>query len=183
MLAAASSHRIKEFELKSHGLKFRRDLCQIATNGMAIRAMGAEVGFARPRVSGHDVQDFVFHPIGSCLASRKKKGGEILYLRFRQGEFRHPFVRTAVQNHRTDLGAASLVVQHQHGAHQVRTGIATRSIGAMAESAGWDIQFLSTIYGSRIRWGADAEKISHAKSASGGASRRVSCRGLRLLGR
>ena len=65
-------------------------------------------------------------------------------------------------DHRLDLVPCTLVVQHKHGANQVRTAIAARGVAAVAESTVRDKDLLPACGAGGIGGRADGQKISRA---------------------
>src|SRR5690349_1832008 len=120
-----------------------------------------EIGFARLRIAGDDVLDFVACPVRSGLVAALQKRCDVRNLGLRDGwKSRHAFTGAAIVDHRPDL-ASVLVMKNQHRTDQVRAAFTAFGIRAMAEPASRDKQILPSRNCSRIRRSTDRKKLLH----------------------
>src|SRR5438094_2186813 len=93
-----------------------------------------KISLARFRISRNHVLNLISEPGGCLLRLVMKKCGDICNLRLVHGEFRHAFLRAALQNHWTDL-VAFFVMQYQHRANQIRSTLSAGPAAAVTEGA------------------------------------------------
>jgi hypothetical protein len=162
----------------------RRNVCKIAGYRMTCIAFAGavEIFLACFGITYYDIQDLITPAMCGRFNALMEKCGNIGNLLRAQSEFRHAFVRPAVQNDGADLIAA-LIIEHQDRAKQVRTSFSPFGIGAVAEAAG-SYEQCSTALDSRRIIGGIASSSATASASGlglwGGLSGRWALRGRRL---
>src|SRR5262249_1635346 len=140
--------------------------------GVAL-AGAIEKGFAHLRVTDQNVEDFVSAAVSRRRDPLVQKRRDIPGLLLAHIELGHAFVGAADLQELAKL-LAILVVHHQDRTDQVRAGLATGPVAAVAKAALRDKRLLSTLHVGLIGPWA----VSTAGSYSGRG--RIACR--RLLG-
>jgi hypothetical protein len=136
---------------------------------MTLSAAFREGLFARRNVSRNILADYVTDADPVIPVLLMKKGGQVADLLLRQvPECGHSPARPAVVNGGTDQIPA-LVVVDEHGADKIRTAIASRRIGAVAEATVARKESLPAGYGGRILVGRQIrpDRMLQSRKAAG----------------
>jgi hypothetical protein len=111
---------------------------------VAAFAGAVEKSLSRLRISGHEFLEGIAAAIDGRLRADAQKGSDIGDLRRTERKRRHAFSGTALQDDGADA-IAVLIVEYDHGTHQIGTAFAALGVGAVTETAGGNEQTLPAL--------------------------------------